>query len=420
VRALRWRYRRAYRALPSSAPSLPRYAWRALARPAVAAKETLRAVQELGARAEAAGGVGRVRQAIDLWWARTVHGIEPNLYYAMRLFEPERRTLAARVLRHRESRRLLRLIVADARGRAPGDVDVFDDKRAFHVWACEHGLPTPPLVLVVVGGVVVEGDATTLPAHDLFSKPTNGTSGQGTRRWRYDPASRTYAAPSSRGGAPHSAEELVAALAEQSLERRVQRYGIVVQPALTVHPAVSGLTSGALATVRLITLRWPDGRVETLFGIYRMPVGEVDADNFDLGGLAAPVDLATGRLQPAISKDPSRLSAPILVHPATGARFVGTILPDWDDALTLARRAHEQSPVPYPVLGWDVALTPDGPSLIEGNCSPGATMPQVATGTPLGETGWASCLLAYLEDIPRAWASMSTRATGLTRDHVSC
>jgi len=59
-------------------------------------------------------------------------------------------------------------------------------------------------------------------------------------------------------------------------------------------------------------------------------------------------------------------------HPQTGVRVTGRELPDWQSCCDLATRAH----VPLSelgfggIMGWDVALTPEGPVLIEGNPFP--------------------------------------------------
>ena len=61
------------------------------------------------------------------------------------------------------------------------------------------------------------------------------------------------------------------------------------------------------------------------------------------------------------------------VHPVTGTAFVGFQLPMWDEVLatvrSIARKAYLLPQCHY--LGWDVALTPDGPAVIEGNWQQG-------------------------------------------------
>ena len=53
-------------------------------------------------------------------------------------------------------------------------------------------------------------------------------------------------------------------------------------------------------------------------------------------------------------------------HPETGARILGLQLPYLDEVLDLAREAASILPQAR-CMGWDVALTPSGPVLMEGN-----------------------------------------------------
>jgi hypothetical protein len=58
------------------------------------------------------------------------------------------------------------------------------------------------------------------------------------------------------------------------------------------------------------------------------------------------------------------------VHPLSGVSIVGFAVPYYSDAVALL---DEVSPVipQVPYLGWDVAITPTGPILIEGNPNTG-------------------------------------------------
>jgi glutathione synthase/RimK-type ligase-like ATP-grasp enzyme len=58
------------------------------------------------------------------------------------------------------------------------------------------------------------------------------------------------------------------------------------------------------------------------------------------------------------------------MHPITGTGIVGFQVPLWDESLRLTQEAAKLVPeVAY--VGWDVAVTPDGPVLVEGNEFPG-------------------------------------------------
>ena len=52
-----------------------------------------------------------------------------------------------------------------------------------------------------------------------------------------------------------------------------------------------------------------------------------------------------------------------------GAAITGTKLPQWDEVRELAARAHRAFSDRV-LVGWDIAITPDGPVIVEGNGSP--------------------------------------------------
>ena len=101
--------------------------------------------------------------------------------------------------------------------------------------------------------------------------------------------------------------DLSTRLAEQS--RTSPAYGgsgsIILQEKVSNHRSMLGaLTSGGLATVRVVTCRTPQGDVDFLPRVIRMPIGDAIADNFAQGGLAAAIDAETVRISaPAIHKD---------------------------------------------------------------------------------------------------------------------
>jgi hypothetical protein len=67
----------------------------------------------------------------------------------------------------------------------------------------------------------------------------------------------------------------------------------------------------------------------------------------------------------------------------------------WDRVLDLARRC---APVFRPVRyqSMDIAITPDGPVLVEGNRFPCAKLSQVPSGQPLGQTPLIRCIVDHL------------------------
>jgi hypothetical protein len=175
---------------------------------------------------------------------------------------------------------------------------------------------------------------------------------------------------------------------------------VLLQRALRNAASEAQLSPGALCTARLTTIRHPHGSPQLLFAVYRMPADASAAvDNFGPGGLAAPIDLATGRLGRAIRKDLRLTPAPVAVHPYTGARIEGHQLSHWAEAVSLAVRAHEAITWKgVPVIGWDVALLEDGPVLVEANNVPCSTFAQMVLDLPLANSPLLACLNAHLRE----------------------
>jgi hypothetical protein len=275
---------------------------------------------------------------------------------------------------------------------------VLYDKLLFERWCREHGFPVAHTLLEVraPGWPAARAALAALPSADLFSKPADWSRGDGARRWRYDGRGGYVG---SDGRARHGGE-LLAELAEQS--REIAQSGdrlsgrILVQACLRNHRELAALSSGALCTARIQTYRWPGAAARLLAAVYKMPVGEAAADNFHFGGVAAAVELESGRLGEAVHHTPK---GNVLVdrHPETGAPIAGRELPYWDEAVRLALRAHGALRH-LATVGWDVALTDDGPVLVEGNTVPNPVLVQLASGVPLGRTPFVACINAHMRE----------------------
>jgi len=92
-----------------------------------------------------------------------------------------------------------------------------------------------------------------------------------------------------------------------------------------------------------------------------------DIANYHRGSLIAPIDLRTGKITSPAQVKSGELYAE---HPITGTRIVGFEVPYWREILEMIERAARVVPeIAY--VGWDVAVTPSGPVILEGNHNPG-------------------------------------------------
>lgn len=135
---------------------------------------------------------------------------------------------------------------------------------------------------------------------------------------------------------------------------------------ITQHPELDRLWPGCVNTVRLVTI-YKDGVGHIVASFLRVGSGEKPVDNFNNGGMVVPLDPGTGTvLCAAVNKAGQRFET----HPGTGTRFEGFQVPLWEQVVELAGRAAGVIPgVRY--VGWDIAVTPEGPLLVEGNQYPG-------------------------------------------------
>jgi hypothetical protein len=87
------------------------------------------------------------------------------------------------------------------------------------------------------------------------------------------------------------------------------------------------------------------------------------------GNFIARVNLENGVLLPGVSDGGGMGFRPAPVHPATGLPIAGFQLPHWERVREILCAAAEQFR-PVRSIGWDVAMTADGPVIIEGNFTP--------------------------------------------------
>ncbi len=81
-----------------------------------------------------------------------------------------------------------------------------------------------------------------------------------------------------------------------------------------------------------------------------------------------------------LKDSPSRLLQRYTYNPSTRAPIEGELVPFWREVEALIPRAARLF-IELPCLAWDVAVTPDGPRLIEANANADIVGAQVCCGT---------------------------------------
>ena len=285
------------------------------------------------------------------------HGILPRWYYIFSLYEERPRRHARDFLNRFETKlAIFRLI------NWPGSSPL-NDKAKFAAHCRRNGIDAVPLILIARDGQLdwLGASKQQLPPCDLFIKPLIARGGKGAERWDHAGGSDYR----STNGERKSATELVARLLEESAS--IPR---LVQPRMVNHPAIADLSNGALCTARIMTCLDEKDGAEVVAAVFRMAIGgNTVVDNIHAGGIAAEVGLTDGKLGPASNLGDDVRLGWLSIHPDTSAAIEGRTLPLWPEACQLAVSAHKAF-ADRTVIGWDVAITAEGPVLVEGNSGP--------------------------------------------------
>jgi hypothetical protein len=130
------------------------------------------------------------------------------------------------------------------------------------------------------------------------------------------------------------------------------------------HPSLMALSPSAVNTVRIFTQLNSRNEVEILGCRLRISINSV-VDNMAAGNVAAVINEETGVIiGPGVYSDITKQDE--VVHPVTGIPIIGFCIPFWDETISIVKEAalmHQQNRS----IGWDIAITKNGPDLIEGN-----------------------------------------------------
>jgi hypothetical protein len=149
--------------------------------------------------------------------------------------------------------------------------------------------------------------------------------------------------------------------------RRVREYGYVCEGLAERHPAVAALCGGGESSLRALMAQRSPGHWEMVGAMLRMEIAPA-ADGDD--GIVAPVNLKTGRLGRGVRTGYGlRPLQEFDRHPSTDERIDAFTVPAWDDLPSVCMRACAVFPY-LRFIGVDVAITPDGPIVLEIEADP--------------------------------------------------
>jgi hypothetical protein len=140
----------------------------------------------------------------------------------------------------------------------------------------------------------------------------------------------------------------------------------IVEEYITQHSEMAKVNPGAVSIIRFYSVSSPAGNY--VFAPVLTAAINKSVANGCQDALTAMVDIRTGEvITDAVDQNEFVEYAN---HPITGVQFKGFKVPYWQECLELMRKA---LPLASRIsnIGWDVAITEDGPLLIEANTIPG-------------------------------------------------
>jgi len=204
----------------------------------------------------------------------------------------------------------------------------------------------------------------------LFGKPVEGVRSLGSIGLRScDPALRMLRRSDGRELA---VDELIDAIVGNYAD------GYVFQSFVAPSAAIRALCGDRLSTVRFLTLQTPDGPIIARTAM-KIPGGVNVADNFwRKGNLLAQIDPETGQLGRVVSGSGLEMIE-VARHPETNMAFDAWTHPDWETMRQLALDG-ATTMRHVPMIGWDIADTASGPTIVEMNITPDCFLFQLVDG----------------------------------------
>lgn len=129
----------------------------------------------------------------------------------------------------------------------------------------------------------------------------------------------------------------------------------------------SSFNSSSVNTVRMMTALYPDNSVKLYAAFIKIGRSGSDVDNAGSGGnVDCAIDITSGRLYNVLEFNSWEDIKSITHHPDSKTQIEGCYIENWE--AIVKQVCDYQARIPQlKVIGWDIAITDDGPIVIEIN-----------------------------------------------------
>lgn len=256
----------------------------------------------------------------------------------------------------------------------PEIASLLDNKLSFAFFTEKTKIPTPKLISYNIKNITFY-NASPFPVsnksdlinffslvynnaktEDLFLKPIDGIGGYGC-----------------------------ILLNKNKLEEQIMKNGdqilsgnYIHQEKISQHDAINTIHANSVNTLRVNTYLDKKGECYILSALMRFGSGNSITDNVSSGGFYVAVNIEEEILE-GVGKQGITSGGDIYeYHPNSNIKLNGYKLPYIKEAINTAKLAALKTPTR--IIGWDIAITNEGPVIIEGNTNPSLHMADITYG----------------------------------------
>lgn len=164
------------------------------------------------------------------------------------------------------------------------------------------------------------------------------------------------------------------------LEEGIQAGGsYIIEEVIENCEELKNLAPGSLNTVRIVTVLDRKKELHIIAALLRVGNGAALTDNYHDGGMACVIDPEKSILKGSAH---GMNCVEYRSHPYSHIEFDGFVIPNFDRCIEVIKEVVYCEPDAR-YVGWDLAITPNGIELLEGNIPPGEDITQIASGCGL-------------------------------------
>lgn len=252
--------------------------------------------------------------------------------------------------------------------RSDGMHPILENKNKFSEYMLENNVPTACKIgFIIENQIRIENDKLIIKQEEdnclklhkalkefngLFVKQVNSLGGKGVYKI-------------SATDEINKILELIESNSEYIIEQEIKQ-----------HSYLNKINPYCINTLRVVTYNNGDD-IKIASSLLRIGINKSHVDNASSGGAFVNYDIEKNRLDKTAYKFPKYSGKSYFKHPLTGFIFENQQLPYPNEIILLVQKAAKLFPDKQ-IVGWDVAYTPNGPLIIEGNDNPHMAMIQTS------------------------------------------